>query len=489
MSSEPHIVVIGGGITGLVAARSLLRGEGPERPRVTVLEAEKRVGGKIRSVSIAGQTTDVGAEGLLARVPSAVELCRELGLEDELLAPVQTTISVWTRGRLRELPGGILSGLPDGIRPVLRSGILSPAGIARAALDLVLPATPANGDRAVGELVRGRLGHQALERLVDPLLGTIYASDCDHLSMRATAPQLDALAREHRSLIRGLRAARPVTQAGPVFVTLPGGLERIVTRLRDELRDAEIRCGSSVTLVTHAENGRYRVEVPGSEPLLADGVIVAAPAYEASRILRELSPGAASELHGIGYASIGVITLVYPADAAALPLRGSGFLVPQTEGRLLDACTLSSVKWPHFAGTGEVLVRCAVGRTDAASVLALEDHTLVARVAGELREAIGLRGPPIASRVTRWERALPRYEPGHIDRVARIEDELPGLPGVALAGSAYRGIGVPQCITQGKSAAERVLAAIGPPADSRRSLRLSGDVRALEDRRDRRSHS
>jgi oxygen-dependent protoporphyrinogen oxidase len=458
VSGEPHVAVIGGGISGLVAADVLLRDGGQH---VTLLEADGRLGGKIRSESIAGQAVDVGAESLFARAPAAIELCRELGLKDELVGAKETATSVWARGRLRELPPGILSGLPNGVRPVMRSGILSPVGLARAALDLVLPASRSDDDRAVGELVRRRLGRATLDRLVDPLLGTIYAADCERLSLRATAPQLDALAREHRSLIRGLRVAKPpAPQAGPMFVTLPGGLERIVARLRERLLDADVRCDSPVRLIEHGQDGRYRLELAGGESLLADGVVLAAPADQAGRILRAVSSAAAAELGAVRYVPTVVVALRYPAAAAASQPHGAGFLVPRGELRLLGACTWLSAKWSHFAATGEQWLRCSVSRASAASALAMDDETLVARLTDELRDATGLDGMPLSSHITRWERALPLYEPGHLDRVARIEAELERLPGVALAGAAYGGIGVPHCITQGRTAAEQVIAAL-----------------------------
>jgi protoporphyrinogen/coproporphyrinogen III oxidase len=452
---RPHVAVLGGGIAGLAAAHALA-GDA----RVTVLEADRRFGGKVRSERIAGAVVDVGAESLLARVPAAIELCSELGLEDELVAPGATATAVWARGSLRKLPGNVLGGLPDGVAPLLRAGILSPLGVARAALDLALPATRLDGDVSVGELVGGRLGRQALERLVDPLLGTIYAADSEELSLRATAPQLERLAREHRSLIRGLRAAEPAPTGGPLFLGLAGGLERIVARLCERLGDAELRCGVEVTRLDRADDGRYRLSGIGFEPLLVDGVVIATPADSAARILSSASATAAAMLRSIRYSSTVVVTLRYPPGASSQPPAGAGFLVPRSEGRLLGACTWLSAKWPHLAADGETWLRCSVARRQAAGAIGLDDATLVQRVAAELRAATGLRGEPADSRVTRWERSLPRYEPGHLERVARIEEELAGLRGVALAGAAYRGIGVPQCVAQGRAAAAQTLAAL-----------------------------
>jgi len=460
VSGAPHVAVVGGGISGLTAAHTLVHSGAA---RVTLLEADRRLGGKIRSERIAGAVVDVGAESLLTRVPAAIELCRRLGLEDELVPPSQMATSVWTRGRLRELPGNVLGGLPDGITPLLRSGILSPLGVARASLDLVLPATRIDADCAVGELIGRRLGREALDRLVDPLLGTIYGADCDQLSLRATAPQLERLARDHRSLIGGLLAAKPPPASGPLFMSLPGGLERIVTRLCEQLQDADLRCGAAVTQLDRAPGGRYRLSGPDCEPLLADAVVIAAPAGQAGRILGAASPAAATLLRAIRYTSTVVVTLRYPAEALSRPLLGGGFLVPQGERRLLGACTWLSAKWPQFAASGETWLRCSVSRRNAARALDLDDATLVAELSAEVCEAMGLRGEPLGAQVTRWQNALPHYQPGHLERVARIEDQLGSLPGVVLAGAAYRGIGVPQCIAQGQAAAEQTLAALAAP--------------------------
>lgn len=458
MSDRPHIVVIGGGISGLAAAHALnLGGEA----RVTLFEADDRLGGKIRSETIAGQTVDVGAEALFAKLPGAAELCRDIGLEAELVGPGATATAIWTRRRLRELPSGIFSGLPDGVGPVLRSGILGPRGVARAALDLVLPPTRVDGDRSVGQLVRSRLGRDALDRLVDPLFGTIYAGDCNELSARATAPALDALARSHRSLIVAMLAAKPAPPSpGPMFVSLAGGLGRIVAQLREALRDVDIRTAQPVTGLERADRGGYAVALEHGGELHADGVVLAAPHDVAARLLAELSPATAAELAQIAYSSTIVVTMRYPAAAAALPANLAGFLVPQSERRLLGACTCMSSKWPYLAATGELWLRCSVARAAVHDALSLDDATLGERLAADLRQALGLRAAPLDVHVTRWERSLPRYAPGHLDRVARIEEQLARFDDLALIGPAYRGIGVPQCITRARAAAERVLAAV-----------------------------
>lgn len=459
-SGGPHVAVVGGGIAGLAAADALVRGGA----RVTLLEADARLGGKIRSETIDGQTIEVGAESLMTYNPVAIELCQELGLEPELTGAQRTDTSIWAAGRLRELPPGILSGLPNGVRSLLRTGVLPPLGVARASLDLILPARrPDHGDCSVAELVSGRLGRRALDRLVDPLLGTIYAADSERLSLRATAPQLEALSRRHRSLIRGLRAAKPSPPSGgPMFVTLPGGLQRIVfgleKRLMAGLMAAEIRCGARAQLLEPGGAGGYRLLLDGGEQLAADAALIAAPADEAGRILQAIGPTVAGELRCIRYVPVVVVVLAYDAGSEGWP-SGAGFLVPRSERRLLGACTWLSNKWPHLAASGKLWLRCSVARANVAQALALDDEQLVQAIVSELREA-GLAGAPVSAHVTRWERALPVYEPGHLDRVARIERGLERLPGVALAGAAYRGIGAPQCIAQARDAAQRLLAGI-----------------------------
>ena len=466
MDGAPHIAVIGGGITGLTAARQLSRSSIAGRPpRVTLLEASDRLGGKICSEDFAGATVDLGPEALFTAVPAGIGLCRELGLGDQLVAPLQSRTAVWSRGRLRELPPGILGGLPDGIGPILRSGILSPLGAARAGADLVLPTHNGHHDESVGALVRRRLGDQALERMIDPLLGGIYGGDPDKLSVRATAPRLHALTASHRSLIRGLMVAGRNAPAptGPMFMTLPGGLQRLTAGLERELGETELLFGEGVRRIAPADgDGRYVLSTTSGRELAVDGAVVAAPAYAAEEMLRDSAPAAAVELAAIDYASVAVLWLAFsPQSVPPLPDR-SGFLVPRAEGRALSACTWASAKWPHLAARSDrVLLRCSVGR-GRPELLALDDQALVDAVLAELREAIGIHGTPVEVRVERWHRAMPQYNVGHLERLERLDAALQRLPGVRLAGAAYHGMGVPQCIAQGQEAATQIASALCP---------------------------
>jgi oxygen-dependent protoporphyrinogen oxidase len=461
----PTVAVVGGGITGLAAAWEVVAGhaDAGTPPRVVVLEAGDRLGGKITAVELGGGPVDGGADAFVARAPAGVELCRELGLGDELEAPAANRAFVWTRGRLRPLPEGLVLGVPSDLVGLARSGAVSVPGLARAALDLVLPATPPSGDPSVGELVTARFGREVQERVVDPLLGGIHAGRSERLSAAATAPQLAAAAGRHRSLLLGLRATAPQGAAGagpaaPVFLAVAGGMDRLVTRLARELRSrgAELRTGSPVQALERGEGGRGWALTTPDGVLAADAVVVAVPAPVAAGLLAQLAPAAAAGLGGVEHASVALVLLAYPGLGAAVPPGGSGFLVPRVDGRLMTACSWYTSKWPGRRPEGEVVMRVSVGRW-AQDPLGLTDDELVQRVGVELRAAMEVTAAPAAAGVVRWKDAFPQYTVGHLERVDRIESDVARLPGLALAGAALRGIGIPACIDQGRQAAARVL--------------------------------
>ncbi len=451
------VAVVGGGVTGLAAAYELVRVGAPGP--VTVLEAGDRLGGKIQGIELAGRRVEAGPDAFLARVPDAVELCRELGLEDELVSPAAGDAWVWSGGRLRRLPGELVLGVPSDLVAVARSGILSPAGMARAGADLVLPRSTWPDDVAVGSVVGRRFGKETVARLVDPLLGGIHAGDANLLSIDATAPQLAAVARRERSLLLGLRKARRAMPAsgGPVFLAPRAGLDHLVERLADEVgKGAVLRTGCPVAKVvdTGGTNGsRYRLETP-SGPLEADAVILAVPAASAAALLEPLSPAAAGELRDIRHASVAIALFAYPIESFPQSLPGSGVLVPRDEGRLMTACSCASSKWPHWADPGVAVLRVSAGRIDDTRVMGMADDEVLSRLRAELRQLLGVSAAPLDARVVRWPDAFPQYEVGHQARVARIEAALAtDTPGVVVAGSPYRGIGIPACIAQGRAAA------------------------------------
>jgi len=460
VTSATDVAVVGGGITGLAAAWELAGPRGGHRPvRVTVLEAGAHLGGRIDTLDLGGRPVDAGADAFIARVPDAVALCQELGVGEQLVAPAATTALIWSRGELRRLPEDTVLGVPTRLRTLAASKVVSVAGLARAGLDLVLPADTSTDDRSIAALVDHRLGREIRERLVDPLLGGIHAGSTEHLSLAATAPQLDAARCEHRSLLRGLRPAEraPTGAPTPVFLTLPGGPGQLVQTLCGALagRGVELRTAAPVEKIER-DDGRWRLRTPQGM-VTADAVVLAVPSFVAADLLATQLPAAASDLDAIEHASVVLATFAYPAAAVSVPPGVSGFLVPRVEGRLMTACTFLSAKWPHRERPGQTVVRVSAGRWGDDRALHLGDEELVRRLRAELDDALGITASPDAVVVGRWPRAFPQYEVGHLERVARIRAVVARQPGLAVAGASYGGVGIPACIGQGRRAARDVL--------------------------------
>ncbi|GGS37224.1 protoporphyrinogen oxidase [Streptomyces violaceus] len=452
-----QVIVIGAGIAGLAAAHRLLE----RGARVTVLEASDRVGGKLLPGEIAGARVDLGAESMLARRPEAVALAREVGLADRLQPPATATASIWTRGALRPMPKGHVMGVP-GTAAAL-SGLLSDEGLARIERDAELPRTEVGDDVAVGEYVAQRLGREVVDRLVEPLLGGVYAGDAYRISMRSAVPQLFQAARSHTSLTEGVREiqakAAAAQQTGPVFMGLQGGVGTLPLAVAESVRarGGEILTRTPVTELRRTPaDGGWRV-VSGVRVWHADAVVVAVPAPAAAGLLRTESPGAAAELGAVEYASMALVTLAYRRSEAALP-DGSGFLVPPVDGRTIKASTFASRKWGWIADENpELLVlRTSVGRYAETEILDRDDTELVGVSRHDLKAATGLDATPVATRVTRWDDGLPQYPVGHHARVARVREHIAALPGLAVCGAPYDGVGIPACIASAYAAVDQI---------------------------------
>jgi protoporphyrinogen/coproporphyrinogen III oxidase len=451
-----HLVVAGGGVAGLVAARdATLAGA-----TVAVIEPGS-LGGKVHASAFDGAVLDEAADNFLARVPEGLELCRALGLEGDLVSPAARRARVWSRGELRLLPEAQLLGVPTDLDELEASQILSPAGARRVRDDLTTPLTAPTEDVTIGSVVRARLGDEALERLVDPLVGGINAGDTDHLSLAATVPQLDAAVRSGRpSLIEACQAqlAAVSDPTAPVFFAPRAGMASLVDALVADLDARGVTFVRDSVAELQPDGPAWRVGVAGGAALSADGVVVAMPAAPAAALLRPHAARAATLLAAIPYASVAIISLAVPREAIDRELDASGFLVPRVERRTVTACSWTSAKWPHLAGAGTVWLRASVGRDGDEGALGLPDDSLVDAALDDLAELMALRGRPTEARVTRWDRSLPQYRPGHLDRVAAIDADLADT--LAVAGAALRGLGVPACIRQGAEATRRVLTAL-----------------------------
>lgn len=461
--SRPHVAVVGGGVAGLAAAWELA-GRGGDRIDVTLFEGAPVVGGKLRVSEVAGIPVDEGAESMLARRPEGLEVAKALGLGDELVEPGTTRAALWAGGVLYPMLSGHVMGVPADAAAVAATGLLSPASVARVEEEDRLPPAPLEGDVAVGPYVAARLGGEVVDRLVEPLLGGVYAGRADVLSLRATLPQLVPGLRETGSLVGAARAvtARAPVAAGPVFASLRGGMGRLAEVLAERC-GARVRTSVTVRELRRTPTGWALTVGPARAPerVVADAVVVAVPARPASRLLADAVPAAASELAAIEYASMVLVTFAFPAAAFPTPPAGSGYLVPASEGRLTKAATFVTTKWPHAARDGLVVVRCSLGRHGDERRLQRDDGTLAAQAAAELADAVDVRGEPVDVRVTRWGGALPQYAVGHLDRVDRVTAALAAEPTLAVCGAAYEGVGVPACIGTARKAADRVAAALG----------------------------
>jgi protoporphyrinogen/coproporphyrinogen III oxidase len=461
--ADRRLVVVGGGIAGLTAAREGARAG----LRVTLLEADAHIGGKLALGGVAGVPIDLGAESILARRPEGTALAAEVGLGEDVVHPATTAAGIFSRGELHPLPGGQLMGVPGDLRALAASGILTTAALARVRADRLLPRTPVDGDVAIGEYVARRLGRDVVDRLVEPLLGGVYAGHADRLSLAATVPQLVPLAAAGGSLSNGVREllARSAQNGvgGPVFAGIRGGVGRLPIAVAQdaEKHGADLRTGVGVrALLKRADC--WRLELSDGTVLDADAVILAVPAYVAARLLAGHAPVAAEQLGGIDYASMAIVTFAFPGAAVGPEgLPGSGFLVPPVDGRAIKASTFSSAKWPwlaHSAGN-LVILRASLGRHGEERDLDRDDAELAKAALADLADAIGLTGMPVDTHVQRWYEALPQYAVGHLDRVAAVRGALP--EGIAVAGAAYDGVGIPACIASARKAVAALTAGQG----------------------------
>jgi oxygen-dependent protoporphyrinogen oxidase len=454
-----RVVVVGGGVSGLAAAYHLCCAGRPNL-EVVLVERDDRLGGKVRTQRIGGHLVDTGPDALMVRAPAMRSLLEDLGLADATVAPGAGGSFVWSRGRLRTLPPSTMFGIPQRLLPLLLSGLLSPLGIARAGLDLVLPrrAVPADEDLSVGALLRPRFGSQVFDRLIDPLLGGIHAGRADLLSARSTVPEIDALARRSRSIYLALRRQprRSAPAVGPALVSLDGGLTRLVDALTAAIDGCDVRLGIEVEALRR-DGDRYVLQLSDGSELAADAVVLTTPAFVTAPLLADLAPDAAEAAAEVPYVDSASVTLLYPREALTRELDGTGFLVPADDDLLLVGCSWLATKWPHLADPSTVLLRAMVGRYGDRRFVDMDDEELVARVHADLVRTMGMSVAPVEAQVQRWPRAMPQYTVGHQGRLDRISRALRELPGVHVMGAACTGVGVASCVGQAGRTADEVL--------------------------------
>jgi oxygen-dependent protoporphyrinogen oxidase len=475
-----RVVIIGAGISGLAAAYKILERHAELREPIalTLLEASSRAGGIIQTEERDGFLLECGPDAFITEKPEALDLARRLGLEPHL---IQTNENhrrsfVVRNGRLLPIPAGFNLIAPSRLRPFLASEIFSWHGKARMALDLLLPRGKLNGDadESLAQFVQRRLGREALERMAQPMVGGIYTADPATLSLQATMPRFLEMERRNRSLILALRRNSPTASEGAsgarysMFLSFDSGMQLLTDTLAERISEpgdhsseAAIHLDARVDSLTFdppaaGAGPEWRIQT-GTETLTADAVCLALPAFVSAQLIRNVDAQLSSELSGIPYASSATINLAYKREDIPHSLDGFGFVVPFIEKRTVMACSFSSAKFEGRAPKGCALLRVFVGGALQPELLELTEPELLSRVSSDLRDLLGIQRPPLFAEMFRWEQSMPQYLLGHIKRLKRIEERLDSLPSLALAGNAYSGLGIPDCVRSGESAAEKLL--------------------------------
>jgi oxygen-dependent protoporphyrinogen oxidase len=485
------IVIIGGGITGLAAAHRILERnhDAGEQIEVTLLEAGSRIGGIVQTRERDGFLLESGPDSFLAEKPEVVQLARLLGLESHLIETNQShrRSFVVRQGKLRPVPEGFHLLAPGRLWPFLQSDVFSWPGKARMAMELLLPRRSINGDAAtaddsLAQFVRRRLGRVALERMAQPMVGGIYTADPETLSLRATMPRFLEMEREHGSVIRALRkqsrssavkegsqdlsGTQAVSGARySLFLSFDRGMQLLTDKLAEAIASStsgSVRPNTRVESLerqdaTPNKAAGWKIKTNNNETLTADAVCLALPSFVCARLLRNVDAPLASELDNIAYASSSTINLAYEREDIPHSLDGFGFVVPFVEKRSLIACTFSSVKFAGRAPHDRVLLRAFVGGALQPEMFGLDDAELISRVRSDLRDLLGIERPPLFGEVSNWGRSMPQYTLGHLEKVKRIRERAASLPNLTLAGNAYSGPGIPDCIRSGETGADQLI--------------------------------
>lgn len=476
-----QVAVLGGGITGLSAAFYLLKlaREQGDSVEVTVVEGSDRLGGRIHTLRRDGFVIERGPDSFLARKLPMIDLAKELGLEGELTGtnPTAKKTYISLDGKLHSMPEGLTLGIPTDIEKFLKTELVSEEGKQRALKDLEIPPGGLDGDVSVGDFLERRMGREMVVRIFEPLLAGIHAGDLYRLGLQATFPQFKELVREYGSLIRGMAesqrkaqenaaaAAKASTNITSVFMTYRGGLSSIIEALQERLiaEGCHFRMGARVNRLEKVPGsgihslGCYKLHLSDDTVIEADSILCTLPAYAAAPLLEPFLDVTA--LTNIRYVSVANIVFAYDDAGFGHPLDGSGFLVPRGEGKHITASTWTSSKWLHTAPQGKRLIRCYVGRSGDERFLELSDEELAAVVRRDIQDLMGISATPEFVEITRLNHSMPQYPIGHVEATAKLrENAARQLPGIQITGAAFGGVGLPDCIAQGKAAAQALLA-------------------------------
>lgn len=453
MTPSHEVLVLGGGIAGLATAYQLHQQKIP----FTLLEAGPRVGGVVFSEEVDGFNVDGGPDALLIQKPDGIKLCQELGLGNRLVVTKLPRLAYIQRaGRLHALPAASVMGIPTEWGPFIRTGLFSWPGKIRMGMELFVPRRQDTGDESIGSFMRRRFGNEAVEYLAEPLLAGIHAGDVDRLSIRALFPRFPEAEQRAGSLLRAFRAQpRHAPSPDGAFKSLPGGLGELIAALEAALPAGSLRRRTPVTSVSF-DGSRFRVDTTTGESFTARAVVAATPAFVSARTLRAVAPRVAELCGEIPYASAATVALAFNRADITHPLSGSGWVVPRVEKTGIMAGSWLSSKWPCRAPEGKVLLRAFLGGARDPGAFAKSDAEMIATALNAMRPLIGIVGDPLFTRVYRWENANAQHEVGHLDRLAAIERALASHPGLFVTGSGFRGVGIPDCVADGRATARQV---------------------------------
>ncbi|MHB1161169.1 MAG: protoporphyrinogen oxidase [Chloroflexota bacterium] len=460
-----RVAIVGGGIAGLATAYHLQEGARQSGLPVecTLIESDARLGGKVVTLRENGFVVEAGPDSFLSQKPWAVELCRRLGIEDRLTGTNEASRKVYIlwKGKLRQLPDGVLLIVPTRFAPFALSTLISPLGKLRMGMDLVVPPRRDGSDESVASFVRRRLGGEALDKIAEPLMGGIHTSDPERQSLLASFPRFADMERKHGSLMRAMvagRRARPKNgRVLPPFMTLKGGLGELVDRLADRLGDTRVILGRTVAHLAHDGARGYRLRLDDGSQMEADAVVLATPARTSAGLVQEVDERLAGRLGSIRYVSTATVSFGYRRDTLSHSLEGFGFVIPGKEGRRITGCTWSSTKFDGRAPEGFALLRCFLGSATNEAPALLPEQEMVRIAREELASIMGIDAEPAFTYVHRWQDSHPQYDVGHLELLAEIDRLRASHPGLHLVGSSYRGVGLPDCIHSGQLAAEAIL--------------------------------
>ena len=460
------ILIAGGGVTGIAAAYSLskrVKAAGTDA-RIILVEKESRLGGKTQTEIVDGMVIEHGPDSFIGHKPWFGQVCKELGIGLVGTNPTVKSTFILHKGRMERLPVGMQIMIPTEVGPFVKTPLISPLGKLRACMEPLIPLKKTDEDESIGSFVSRRFGREVLANIAGPLMGGIHGGDWENVSIKSTFPMFVKMEKEQGSLLLAgfkNKANKPKGPTGSAFQTVATGLKSALDAMVKASEGVEFRTGVEVAHMAPTGTGGYTVKLSNGETLAADAVVLAVPAYSASQLIREFRADVSTELDEIPYGNSCVVALGYHKKDVNHAMDASGFLVPHTEPTDISASTWVSTKWPHSAPEDKVLIRCFVGRGHGKDWTQESDEVLINTCVQNLERIMGLKAKPYVTRTFRWPRSMAQYRVGHLSRMDKVDQLMQQAPGLYLAGAAYRGVGLPDCVREGNQAAERAAKHLG----------------------------